>query len=249
MEPIVIAVCDDELPALEQIQNGITGLFTSYQIKARVSAFTSAEKLKQSMLQIHFSAFFLDIDMPEMNGIELASDIRRLYPDTPLIFISALEEYVFASFRVHPFAFVRKNKLDEDLPNALRDLISLFSRKNEQYPVVLTDELGHHIRTDACDILYVEVKDKYVQIYTPEEKILLRSSLKEMEKQLPENYFFRCHKSYLVNIRKIYSIRFDHIVLTDKTTLPLRRGSAMELKRSLSDYLGSLGAADKNRRQ
>lgn len=234
MRPFRFAVCDDEPLILGQLKKELELAFSlpGSERGAEVDAFSRVSEFLSSCAKKEYDTFFLDIDMPQKNGIELAGELKAAYPQTPIVFISGREEFVFDSFRVHPFAFVRKRKLREDLADTARDLIRL----SGEGQLTLEDDLGVRFVVNKEDLLYLEAMDKYVLVAAGEEK-LLRCSLKKLESQLPEKEFLRCHKSFVVHVPKISSVRHDHVTLVNGKVLPLRRGLAMELKKTLADYL------------
>ena len=234
---ITVAALDDEEPALRCVASALRENLSPCCADVTIRAFLSHAELYRALGDTSFDAFFLDIDMPGQNGIDLACDLQKRNKDTPVIFISAKEEYVFESFRVHPFAFVRKHRLASDLALAVRDLVRLLSSRTLSLTLPLRDALGHSYGIDTGKVLYLEALDKYVQVVTETDKTLLRSTLKDMEEQLKGRGFYRCHKSYLVNMEKISAVRHDAITLVTGEALPLRRGQAMELKKALISVL------------
>ena len=234
MREFRLALCDDEPLILSQLRRELKEVFVFPDSgrQVEVDAYAQPSRLLASLDKTQYDVFFLDIDMPQKNGIELAAEIKERCPDVPIVFISGREEFVFDSFRVHPFAFVRKRMLLEDLKETARDLI----RRSGEGQLTLEDDLGVRFTVQKEDLLYVEAMDKYVLVAAGEEK-LLRCALKKVEKQLPEGEFLRCHKSFVVHVTKIASVRHDHVTLVNGKALPIRRGLAMELKRSLADYL------------
>ena len=237
MEKLDIAICDDELEALQAIIKEVNKNFGRYKMEILVEGFLSASDLQKKMVDKKYTVYFLDIDMPEMNGIDLAYAIQKKQKEVILIFVSAREEYVFQSFRVHPFSFVRKQNFKEDLEQTVHDIYENFRVREEEQFCEIEDELGHVFYGKLSEILYLEVKDKYVQIVMENGEKLIRSSLKDQEKRLEEYGFIRCHKSFLVNLQKIYAVKHDKVILTDKREIPLKRGQASELKKRICNYL------------
>ena len=234
MQPLHLALCDDEPLVLGHLEQALREAFALPSVgqPLEVDSFLVPSNLLHSCATKEYDAFFLDIDMPEKNGIDLAAEIKNLFPEAPIIFISGREEFVFDSFRVHPFAFVRKRMLSQDLQEAARDLTRLYGKE----VLLLEDDLGMRFCVGQDELLYLQAMDKYVLAVAQEEK-LLRCSLKKMEKQLEGRGFLRCHKSYLVNVKKIAGVRHDHITMVNGSTLPLRRGMATSLKRIVAQYL------------
>lgn len=233
-----VAVCDDEKASLIAIKKYVEKSFLQYGIDFKINMFQSVRTMMKEMREDTYDLCFLDIDMPEMNGIDLAEKICRQYAQTRIIFVSAKEEYVFQSFRVHPFSFVRKSCFQDDMDQTIRDLSSLACDKEEQKQTFeIVDEAGykHIFLTDS--VYYLEAKEKYINVVLEDNKKLLRCSLKSVEKKLEPYGMIRCHKSYIVNIKKVFAVKYDHLVMLDKTELPIRRGMVTCLKERLCGIL------------
>ncbi len=233
-----IAVCDDEKASLIAINKYIEKNFLQYGINFKINIFQSVSVMLKYMREYTYDLCFLDIDMPEMNGIDLAERIYKQNTQTRIIFVSAKEEYVFQSFRAHPFSFVRKSCFQDDMARVIKDLSSLTCEKEQQkQSCKILDEAGYEHNFLLDSICYLEAKEKYVNVVLKDNKILLRCSLKSIEKKLEPYGMIRCHKSYIVNIKKVFAVKYDHLVMLDKTELPIRRGMVTELKQKLCNIL------------
>ena len=177
-----------------------------------------------------YETYFLDIDMPGMNGLEFARMILDHQPKAVLVFVSGKEEYVFQSFQVHPFSFVRKGNFDEDLEWTVRSLSSQY-HDNEKKECQIFDEFGHSFELSLEDTLYLEAKDKYVNIVTKSGGFFIRNTLAEMENMLRPYGFVRIHKSFLANLCMIYAIKYNRVILDGGQELPLSRNKTAEVKR------------------
>lgn len=233
-----IAVCDDEKASLIAINKYIEKSFLQYGINFKINIFQSVSVMLKYMREYTYDLYFLDIDMPEMNGIDLAERIYKQNTQTRIIFVSAKEEYVFQSFRVHPFSFVRKSCFQDDMAQVIKDLSRIpYKEKQRKQSCKIVDELGYEHTFLLDSMCYLEAQEKYVNIVLDDNKILLRCSLKSIENALNGYGLVRCHKSYIVNIKKVYAVKHDHLVMMDKTELPIRRGMVTELKKQLCNIL------------
>lgn len=230
-EKIAIAICDDEKEILPYLARRIYEVFQKYHISVETTAYSSTDLLlKDLQREKEYDIYFLDIDMPKRNGLEFAKIILKLQEKAVIIFVSAKEEYVFESFQVHPFSFVRKSKFEEDLDRTIRDLSKIYEA-TEKETCKIYDELGHSYELSLENTLYMEAKDKYVNIVTKEGGFFIRNTLSEMEKMLEEHHFIRIHKSFLVNLRVIYVIKYNKVILDDGQELPLSRNKVAEVKK------------------
>lgn len=230
-ENVTVAICDDEEVVLPYLSRRIYEVFQKYRICVVTEEYSSpVELLKTVQNEKEYEIYFLDIDMPKMNGVEFGKIILQSQPEAVLIFVSAKEEYVFQSLRVHPFFFIRKSRFEEDLEQAVSDLSQRY-QKAEPKTCTIWDELGHPFEMSLVDTLYLEAKDKYVNIVTKNGGFFIRNTLSDMEKTLAEYRFVRIHRSFLANLRVIYVIKYDKVILDDGQELPLSRNKVAEVKR------------------
>jgi DNA-binding LytR/AlgR family response regulator len=163
---------------------------------------------------------FLDIHMPDINGLEL---LKLLYKPPPVIFTTAFKEHAFQGFEydavdylIKPFSFDRFSK-------AINKAIQLIKYKESQFRtnddhIISGDFLMvkveySTVRLNLNDILYIEGLKDYVKIYTGAKPILTKTTLKNITDKLPSNRFLRVHKSFIIAINKITMIENSRIVI------------------------------------
>lgn len=230
-ENITVAICDDEKTILPYLARRIYEVFQKYHVCVAAEEYDSPIQMwRKLQTGKEYEIYFLDIDMPRINGMEFAKLILQHQPKAVLVFVSGKEEYVFQSFQVHPFSFIRKNKFDEDLEWTIRSLSSQY-QNTEKKMCKIFDELGHSFEISIEDTLYLEAKDKYVNIVTKNGGFFIRNTLSEMEKMLEKYHFIRIHKSFLVNLCMIYAIKYNKVILDGGQELPLSRNKVTEVKR------------------
>ena len=230
-EKISVAICDDEKEILPYLARRIYEVFQKYGISVETTEYTSSDLLWRDLQRKkEYIIYFLDVDMPQINGVEFAKMILQVQENAMIIFVSTKEEYVFDSFQVHPFSFIRKSKFEEDLDRTICDLSSMY-QETEKEICQIYDELGHSHEIFLKDTIYLEAKDKYVNIVTKEGGFFIRNTLSDMEKMLEEHHFIRIHKSFLVNLRAIYAIKYNKVILDDGQELPLSRSKVAEVKK------------------
>ena len=147
---IRIAIVDDEKIILEKICQLIE---RSIDIKTSIDIFESSNLFFQKVNNILCDIVFLDIDMPEINGFEIAKTLNNARPDITIIFVSNFEHLVFESFEFHPFRFVRKSCLEKDIECALASYKKEIKRKQDIY-FFKTNEAERSVR--IADIMYFE---------------------------------------------------------------------------------------------
>lgn len=233
---IQIAVCDDEILLLPYLSSAIQNAFREQGFPVELYTFSSARDLLADVTAgAVYTVAFLDIDLPELDGIALAARLTALSPDTVCVYVSAKEDRVFDALLTHPFAFVRKSCFQMDLSAAVRDIaLRLVPPEDKLCPI--TDALGRSYPLNLDRTLYIEAQDKYLAVVQQNGRDLIRYTLSELERDLSDHRFLRTHKSYLVNYRFIHRLGAGQVVLEGGAVLPVSRYRAAEVRRLFVAY-------------
>ena len=226
------AIVDDEPLAL--------GLLESYVNKTPflelVDKYSSAVQAIKELPEKHIDLLFLDIQMPELNGMDLT---RMLPPATRVIFTTAFDRYAVEGFRVNALDYLLKPISYADFLAASQKALAWFEMQDRAQaadtapqPAPAAAPRSIFVRTeyrlrqiDFDRILYIEGLKDYVKIHTDEEPhpVLSLTSLKTLEEQLPADRFIRVHRSYIVQPSKIRTIERNRIVF-GKEYIPISEG-------------------------
>ncbi len=210
---------DDEPLALNLIEDFTKKIPFLNHVKSCKNAFEAIDVIQKEQIDL----VFLDINMPDISGIELIKNIEN----KPLvIFTTAYSEYAVQGFELSAVDYLVKPFLFERFFKAVNKAYELYNLKNKK--VVLgaenkTDEEYIFVKADyssikVClkDILYLEGLKDYVKIHTKERKILTLITMKKIEERLPSSNFIRVHRSFIVAIDKIESIQRNRIIINEK---------------------------------
>ena len=238
MECWQAAVCEDNLGALGLIREQLEGAFHDQKLPIVLDAYSDPRMLLKAVEgRRRYDLFFLDIDMPGLNGIELCRRLRAEGSRALVVFISGKEELVFQTFEVQPFRFVRKDYFREELPQLARDISRELRGRTESSLVVAEPHSKRLYTFETRSLLYIEALAKDCRFVTTAGETILTARLMELEERLRPHGFARCHRSYLVNCQYIFSIQKDTVTLDDRTVLPVSRGRAGELRESFFSYV------------
>lgn len=221
-----------------------SGLIASYITKTPfmelAGEFSSPKDAISTILDGDVDVVFLDINMPQLNGIEFAKIIP---PSVRIIFTTAYDNYAVDGFRVNALDYLLKPiSYDEFLAAGNRALqwYELNSRRNEgelssanQEYIIVKSEYKL-VQIAVKDILYIEGLKDYVKIYTEgsDKSTMTLISMKALERTLPANRFMRVHRSYIVNLSKIKIIERNRIVF-GKVAIPI----SDSYKQAFADYI------------
>lgn len=235
---VMAAVVDDDDVFREKFLQQLKELFIITKLKVELIPFPSAESFLEEYRKSPFDVVFLDIDMPGMSGIELASEVRKRDMETALIFVSAHEHFVFESIHYAPFRFIRKGELDADVQEA----VDAYSRmmKNKHRFVTIELHTGVKNMINLSRIVYFYTIRHSIYLYDSDHQSIELApryyNMSVLEEMLCEHGYIRTHKSYLLNFRYIYLIQSDKILLTEEgsvkehDTIPLSRRRTHDVK-------------------
>lgn len=153
---------------------------------------------------------FLDIDMPEMNGIEVARLLRQLRPDLYFVFATVHPEFSLEAYEVYCYDYLLK-PLDEKrivkTVSRIKEQALANRRRGPKEPQsILVQVDDRRIFINPSEILYIECCKPKLLIKTTKGDYLTQCDMATLEQKLDHQLFFRCHKGYLVNLKQIREI-------------------------------------------
>ncbi len=232
---ITVSICDDDKEFLKKLSGKVKQYLNSYGTECEIKTYTDDTIIVEKIAETDI--VFLDIDMPKINGFEIAEGIYK--GDRPLIiFVTMHDELVYSSIKFRPFRFIRKTHIDEELSEAVGSGVKLIT--NQSAVQKLTVPTGDsETAVNINNITYLEVLGHDVLIHLADGKQPMKSygTLLSFEDQLADRGFIRAHKSFLVNLKYIYSIDSKDIILDDKTVIPMSRYKAESVKKKWGEYL------------
>lgn len=230
---IQIAICDDEEIFLDSLKEQILHQLQISGMEYELHIYDNGTKLIEMSESTVFDIVFLDIEMPLLNGLEVAEKLRETNPFINIIFVTNRDDLVFTSLRYRPFRFIRKQRILEELPEAVSQIIQVIEKENQYYTVSLNNSSK---QVKITDILFFESLKHDIYIHTHTEHFRIKSNLTKIEKEMSLHGFIRVHSGYLVNYRFIYSINKAEVVLSNQKSIPLSRHRAEDVKQKLQLY-------------
>ncbi len=214
-----IALCDDDNRIMDILEEKLKKYSEEHNIEFTVKRFLGGTELLAYDLK-EIDLLFLDMEMPGLNGVEVATEIRKTNRSMAIIFVTAFEKFVFESFKVNAFRYLLKPLDDNKFTEALDALISqnnndddylCFSFQNENYRIAYNN------------IIYIEIMRDKIWIHCYGKTYRWRGTLKQITEKLIEKGFFQVHRSYLINMSKIKSYSSNNIVLDEDCNVPISK--------------------------
>ena len=231
-----IAVCDDEWTATKQISAYLDEISKDTKDEYITYYYHSGEELLEN-LPSDVQIFILDIQMGNLSGMDVAHILRDQGIDAYLFFVTSKIEYALEGYEVHAYSFFRKPLSFVSFKRNILEVCDQIKAKHIKPMIQLKGE-----STDTYlieDILYIEVLKHTTTIYTSNEaKSYNNEPISQLEERLSDYHFFRCHKSYLINLNHIVNYTIDTITLDNGDEIPLSKHRKKDFKDTYTLYLG-----------
>lgn len=227
-----IALCDDEFATANYFYEHLCRLLKKLNIVFSIDLFTDSGKLLADLYaEKRWDIYFLDIDMPLVNGLNLGKKIRELDGGCYIIYISIHREYVYDSLETKPFRFIPKDEFSSRIEPCMKDLLADCQKESEHDFIVLESHSSLY-RYRISEIIYAQSLDKYITLCLTQNRQTesIRYKMSDLEEKLSNRGFIRIHKSYLVNYQYIKSIQPAGIFLDNGAMLPASRIRLEEIK-------------------
>lgn len=209
-------IVEDEVLASEELEY----LITKHSVIEIVERFEDGLDVLKFLQEREVDVIFLDINIPSLDGMLLATNISKFAHRPYVIFTTAYKEHAAQAFELEAFDYILKPYDENRIASMLRKLESAFERdqqpESSSNPVdsrqksdekrinLLKDD--RYIVTDSNDIYYAEAQEKVTNVFTKSGMYTMPMSISDFHAMLPQDRFYRCHRSYTVNLSQIHEI-------------------------------------------
>lgn len=230
------AVVDDEDYVLEQFPHLIRSLMQGLNIE--IECFRSGSELQTAYNTRKYDALFLDIDMPEISGFDLAEQLRHQDDDIPIVYVTGRDDLITTAFRYKPIGFVRKQRIDIELPFALTSILSELGRKKTAITVTEIRSAGGKTHTVLIsNIIYIESSKHYLYIHlTDSIQLTVRGMLSDFLNLSGFESFVQINSGTIVNLEHM-NLSKDQAILNDGSVLFISRRKLADVKKAYLKYI------------
>lgn len=239
-----VVLIDDEMPALSELSY----IIESSEMAEVIGKFTDSVEGLLFIQNNKPDLVFLDINMPQMNGLKLAEAIGGLNIGSAIVFATAYDEYALEAFEKEALDYILKPYEEERIFKVLRKLTEAKEKLGSGQPGQLEEEVSRLpitledriVFVSVDDILFCKVEESTVFIYTKEKAYKMTESLSKIEEKLPKRKFFKTHRAYIVNLDKVQEVSpyFNHTLMIqlDGTSeeVPVSRSNVKSFKKRLN---------------
>jgi DNA-binding LytR/AlgR family response regulator len=233
---IEIILCEDQIQHQKTIEKFLKEILEENSIEYNLKIYKSGEELLSDYPK-NVDIFILDIQMEKINGMDVARKIREIDRNRPeIIFTTSLIEYIQEGYEVRAYRYLLKPIKCEELEKHILSCISEVINKRDKFIIVENKNKTYKINIE--DIMYIEIQRKDMSIYTEKRVYETKMTMDKIEKELENHNFYRCHKSFLVNLDYVENVKQYVAVLENKKEVLVSRHRFKDFK---GRFLSSLG--------
>lgn len=229
-EGLRIHICDDERRMLQMIAKKVSECLPESDVRT----FSSGAALLACLQTNACDILLLDIDMPDITGMEIAGQLSLLEKRPLLVFVTSHDELVYDSFCYHPFAFLRKSSFDREIKAALDDCMRELQHRERHFCFRWE---GKRVCLLLSEIFYFEAEGNYLMVFSKMGQYRFRSTITSVENTLAGCGFIRIHKGFLINQAAVRLLGAKEVELLDGTMLPVGKSYAKTAEEQFLRYL------------
>lgn len=231
-----IGIADDEREAVAELSEYVKNFIDKKEIDVKIDGYENGIKLEDRSAL--YDLVFLDIDMPEMSGIELAQKIRLTNRKLKIVYVTNYKNYYKAAFTVHAYGYLEKPVSQEKINEILTEFLK--EKRDEKHLTVLNLTDGTNYFADISDICCFEYDgNRKVKVHMYNKKCInISTTLKALEKEYGKYGFVSPYQSYLVNLARVehFDIRNKLLIFDNGTNVEVAEKKTKEIQAILAEY-------------
>ncbi|MBO5104399.1 MAG: response regulator transcription factor [Ruminococcus sp.] len=236
-----IVICDDSESDALSAKDVIKQTVQELHMKADFYCYSNATDVERKLLIKNEPSdiLILDIDMPEVSGLELAEKLRSVNKDLIIIFLSNHEEFVFKAIEFQPFRYIRKIYLNNEMPLAIRSAAKVIEAKKDKQIILNTD--NGEMKVMISEIMYFETEKRKIAVHLQNnKKMIINKTISEVQKMINKENFIMIHRCCVVNADYIKNISNGIVTLDNSEKLIVSRPRCKTVKQQLLKVWGDL---------
>lgn len=227
-----IAICEDDIYMAETLKSYLKDFLESKEMLFTIELFDTAAKFYASTET--YDLLFLDYELPDSNGMNIAKDLRKTNNKTTIIFTTSFSEYVFESFEVNTFRYIVKPVTREELEKTMTAFINNF----EQYAKIdIPTDGGEVVFASLPEIMYIESNGRYTTVRLNSTSYVSSKALTTFQAEINSFKFYRTHRTFLVNMKYIAEINGNVITLTNGEKVSISRRNLTTFNNAYFNFL------------
>lgn len=233
---IRIAVVDDEEKYVSRVREFLLQFFENDETRFHLTSFSNGLDFIDPY-NAAYDIIFLDIEMPSMDGIEMAQRLRAVDTQVILIYMTRMAQYAALGYDVDAIGFLIKPLTYSGFALKLKKAIQILDQRKTVHVVVKEKQTKRVIASD--DIYYLEATNHRVVLHTKHGEITSWGSLREYAEMLSDAHFANCSRDYLVNLKYVHTVQ-ERDIEVGGDVIPMSRDKKKQFMSQLTQFYGGV---------
>lgn len=234
-----VVIVDDDVLFLEIVEKTIKMFFVQKREQVKVRCCDGTTLLKELRVQNRYDIYLLDIEMPEMDGVNLAKKIYDYDARARIVFLTSYEKYACQSYQVGVYYYIMKDKYHDELTYLLEKVCKEEEESKEECYTILTET--RYCKLKMNDIMYLTKDQKYAIFHCVDgREYRERKGVENIYRTLPQQRFIVINRGIIVNVKYIIKYGKMELTMQDGKVFPVSRRESVIVRSKLADYLGSM---------
>ena len=234
---IRVAIVEDDPASVRQLEEYLEKYAGEHGVSFKVDSFGDGDAIVERF-PADYDILFMDIELPFMNGMEAAEEIRRIDGEVEIIFVTNSAQYALQGYRVGALDYILKPIVYYSFEQSLRRALENRDRSRDRW--IMVNVKGGKQKISIRSIRYVEIQDHDLTFHTTQGDIRSKGTIRDVKLALPEDQFFHCNKGYLINLAFVDGITGQDIRIGSET-IPVGRSKKKAFLDALNRYSNGSG--------
>lgn len=230
-----IAVVDNDLSSFSNIKDYIEKISKENELGFNITHYPNGMEFLLAYRPV-FDIVILEVEIPRVNGLQIAKSVKEIDPDALIIFMATLSKYAINSYECGAFDYILKSvTYDTFKERFIRAINAIVKQRKKEIIIPIRNGF---LRTDILSIDYIESMGHKIVIHLNGEKYTAYGKISNVLNSLPKNTFFQTNRSYLVNLRSVRGLD-ENYVLVGMDRIPLSKGRRGDFIEAFNGFIKS----------
>ncbi len=229
-----IIICDDEKIYADDIEQKVEFCLRSNAMEAEFDIFTDCKALLANECDFYDMAF-LDIEMGEIKGTQIATKLKEVNPKILIFVITSYDQYLDDAMDLNVFRYLKKPIQPQRLCDGLEKALSLLDNMSIEFYLKSQKQL---VKVETDDIIFVEIQGHSTRVVTTKGEYISESNMSFWSEKLASTYFYRVHTSFIINIKYITKYTRKIVILDNRYEVPISYRTQATFRKYFIKYSG-----------
>ena len=230
---IRIAIVEDNTEEMQLMKSYVDRCSKERGFLCTVDSYTDGDGIVEG-IHAGYDLIIMDIELPLINGMDAAEEIRKMDQDATIIFVTHNPNYAIRGYKVQALDYLLKPVQYKAFDEVMERALAQRSSNSKKY--IRVKIRSGTVKLDVSQIRYVDVLDHYLCYHTSEGDIKTKASMRDAVKALEEEPFFQCNKAFLVNLAYVDGISGNDLIIGSER-IPVSRARKKAFLEAMNQYL------------